>query len=102
MADLPRFRFHPDPLATGAVIASDKVCVVCNLARGFICTHESSDDAPVCPWCLADGTAAKKLKTAFGGHCEEFGLAGACWPDEATSEELFRRTPGFESWQGPF
>src|SRR5580698_1256897 len=35
---LPSFRYHPDPLATGAVKPSDVVCSCCQRNRGFIYT----------------------------------------------------------------
>lgn len=33
---LPHFRYHPDPLATGAIEASDTPCVCCGIRQGFI------------------------------------------------------------------
>jgi uncharacterized protein CbrC (UPF0167 family) len=34
MTDLPSFRYHPDPLATGSVIAArDMPCLCCNRIR---------------------------------------------------------------------
>ena len=35
-SSLPRFRYHPNPMETGSVIASDARCVVCGEARGFV------------------------------------------------------------------
>jgi hypothetical protein len=31
-----RFRYHPDPLATGMIVASGEGCVVCEQARGYL------------------------------------------------------------------
>lgn len=36
--DFPQFTYHPHPLNTGAVIASDATCECCGQARGFICS----------------------------------------------------------------
>jgi len=36
--DLPTFRYHPDPLASGSIAASDAACACCNQHRGFIYT----------------------------------------------------------------
>ncbi|MGY0065367.1 CbrC family protein [Streptomyces sp. QTS137] len=35
---LPFFRYHPDPVTTGAVTANGGVCVCCGRTRGWICT----------------------------------------------------------------
>ena len=35
---LPKFTYHPDPLATGAVGVSDRTCECCGQARGYIYT----------------------------------------------------------------
>jgi hypothetical protein len=38
---LPTFRYHPDPIATGSIIASDETCLCCEQERGykFSCRH---------------------------------------------------------------
>jgi len=33
--DLPGFKYHPAPLDTGSIAPSDRVCQVCERARGF-------------------------------------------------------------------
>src|ERR1700744_1794087 len=96
---LPEFRYHPDPIATGTVKASDVKCVCCDLARGYIYTgntysEEDLEDA-VCPWCIADGSAAEKFDAMFS---DDSPLLDADMP-EAVVEEVTRRTPGFTSWQ---
>ena len=96
--DLPAFRYHPDPIASGSIVASDASCACCGEARGFIYTGPTYCEAEVedalCPWCIADGSAAKKLDADF--------TDSACFPDEiarATVEEIALRTPGFSAWQ---
>ncbi|WP_328624113.1 CbrC family protein [Streptomyces sp. NBC_00353] len=37
-SQLPFFRYHPEPVTTGAVTASGEVCVCCGQARGWIYT----------------------------------------------------------------
>ena len=96
----PRFTYHPDPVATGAVRSSNATCLCCGRARGFV--YNGSPYAPrddlydvVCPWCIADGSAAKKYQAEFVQASE----------DElppAIHRRLFERTPGYESWQGEF
>jgi hypothetical protein len=62
------FRYHPDPVATGEVVASSEECSVCHIARGFVYVgpiYAIDQVEGVCPWCIADGTAAAKLDAEF-------------------------------------
>jgi uncharacterized protein CbrC (UPF0167 family) len=34
--DLPAFRYHPDPVATGSVARSGEACDVCGEERGYL------------------------------------------------------------------
>lgn len=99
--ELPSFRYHPDPLATGSVKQSNKTCLCCNKARGFIyrwspyCEQEL-DHESICPWCIADGTAHMKFGASFVSSIGDFEEGGA-WsrvPREVLNEIEFR-TPGF-------
>jgi uncharacterized protein len=96
--ELPKFRYHPDPISSGSIIASDKPCQCCGKTRGYIYTgpvysEEDLDDA-ICPWCIADGSAHTKFDASFV-DTEAF--------DEDTPEdavdEIVERTPGFNSFQ---
>lgn len=100
---LPRFTYHPDPIATGSVIASPTVCVSCHQARGYVYTGpvyaEEEYDAEICPWCIADGSASARLDASF---TDDEGIGGGGeWDEvpEAVVEEVARRTPGFSAWQ---
>lgn len=100
---LPRFTYHPDPIATGSVIASPTVCVSCHQARGYVYTGpvyaEEEYDAEICPWCIADGSASTRLDASF---TDDEGIGGGGeWDEvpEAVVEEVARRTPGFSAWQ---
>ena len=97
---LPKFKYHPDPLDTGSVIADpDTPCLGCNRIRGYIYTGPAFSDVfhnlshTLCPWCIADGSAAKRFKAVFNdtGTMDE-------GSDEAR-REIETRTPGFEAWQ---
>lgn len=96
---LPNFCYHPDPLATGSVKASDTVCRCCGEARGYVYTasvyalNELCDS--ICPWCIADGSAAQKFDAMFS---DDIPLVQAGVPDKVI-EEVTRRTPGYNSWQ---
>ena len=96
---LPFFKYHPDPLGTGAVAASEAFCACCGAARGYIYTanvycakdlHEA-----VCPWCIADGSAAREFQATFNAGDA---LAAAGIAAEVIME-LAERTPGYISWQ---
>ncbi len=96
--DLPVFRFHPDPIASGSIVASDAQCACCGARRGFIYTgpaycEEELDDA-LCPWCIADGSAHRKFDANFTDPAQ--------FPDGVAPEivaEIAYRTPGFSAWQ---
>ena len=95
---LPAFPYHPDPIATEAVKPSDVTCVCCGRARGYVYTGapygpRAYDDC-LCPWCIADGSAADKLGASFNDV--ETG------PDDVPDEvilEIAERTPGIDCWQ---
>jgi uncharacterized protein CbrC (UPF0167 family) len=36
--DLPIFCYHPDPVASGSIVAPDAQCACYGERRGFICT----------------------------------------------------------------
>jgi uncharacterized protein CbrC (UPF0167 family) len=100
---LPSFRYHPDPIASGSIIASAVACVCCESARGFIYTGPVSAkedlENVLCPWCIADGSAAARFSAEFvdrkavGGYGDWESV-----PDEVV-DEVTLRTPGFCGWQ---
>ncbi|MCP3477328.1 CbrC family protein [Bradyrhizobium sp. CCGUVB1N3] len=96
--DLPVFRYHPDPIASGSIVASGAQCVCCDQRRGFIYTGpsycEAELDEALCPWCIADGSAHETFDASF--------VDEALFPDEIPREvveEIAFRTPGFSGWQ---
>jgi uncharacterized protein CbrC (UPF0167 family) len=96
--DLPVFRYHPDPIASGSIVPSTAECVCCGEKRGFIYAGpaycEAELDDALCPWCIADGSAHEKFDASFTDE--------ALFPDgvaPATIEEIALRTPGFNGWQ---
>jgi uncharacterized protein CbrC (UPF0167 family) len=99
VTELPDFPYHPDPIATGSVARSPTECLVCGKARGFIYTGPvyAVDEfvEEICPWCIADGTAATKLDAKFTDA--GWGVPDAV-PAEVT-ETIATRTPGFAGWQ---
>ena len=103
---LPSFKYHPDPLATGSVTASDAECVCCGRARGYIYIGPvfaiEDYDQKICPWCIADGSAHEKLDASFTDEASigGGGLYGT-WDEvsQQVIEVVAYRTPGFSGWQ---
>jgi uncharacterized protein CbrC (UPF0167 family) len=95
---LPAFRYHPDPVASRSVVASDAECAVCGRARGFIYAgpvyaEDDLDDA-ICPWCIADGSAHEEHGATF--------VDSEAFDDDAPQaamDEIVERTPGFSTYQ---
>ncbi len=99
---LPPFRCYPDPLAGGSVKADpDTPCLSCNRIRGYVysgpvyITKNFILDEHLCPWCIADGTAAKKFGATFNDAAVMENVSAQ------VIDEITRRTPGFEAWQQP-
>jgi uncharacterized protein len=96
--DLPVFRYHPDPIASGSICISDARCACCGETRGFVYSGpaycEADLEEALCPWCIADGSAHAKFDASFA---DPAGFADNM-PRE-TVEEIAYRTPGFSSWQ---
>ena len=96
--DLPVFKYHRDAIRSGSIQESPNECQVCGEARGYIYTgpvfsEEDLDDA-ICPWCLADGSAAETFEATF--------VDSEAFPDETPAEaveEISTRTPGYNTWQ---
>lgn len=93
---LPTFRFHPDPVQSGAVEASSDVCGACGKARGFVytgpCYVEDDFDAALCPWCIADGRAFDRFGVTFAEVAPKPGF------DLRLAEEIEERTPGLTTF----
>ena len=123
---LPYFKYHPDPISTGAIEQSSKTCESCLQSRGFIYIgsfYNRNNINDICPWCIADGSAVEKFDGSFISKTdiEEtiepekkskrnlpdlikkiLGLSSS--KNEKSTipkwrEELFCKTPGFSSFQ---
>ena len=95
---LPEFPYHPYPLKTGVIEASDATCLCCERTRGFIYTGPvyAVDElqASLCPWCIADGSAAERFEAMFTDDVPV--------PEDVPAEVVSivtTRTPGFSGWQ---
>lgn len=100
--ELPKFTYHPEPIITGVIERSEKPCLCCGKAHGYIYvgpvySSEEELDDQLCPWCIADGSAAERLGASFADSHPllKAGIA------PAIVEEIHLRTPAFMSWQEP-
>lgn len=108
-AVLPTFKYHPDPIATGSVVAAPEYCICCDRSRGYVYAGPIYGDGDgteiICPWCIADGSAHDILGVSF---VDEAGISldddddtqSPVAPDMV--DELAHRTPGFCAWQQEF
>lgn len=97
LRSLPFFKYHPDPSATGAFEQEESKCECCNQIVLYLYQgpfHAVDEVSSLCPWCIADGSAARK----FDG---EFQDSASCEPvkEAASLDELIHRTPGYSGWQ---
>ncbi|MCO1987260.1 hypothetical protein FA421_32030, partial [Pseudomonas aeruginosa] len=97
---LPHFRYHPEPLASGSIEASATTCQCCGKARGYVYTGSpySRHELPpgsLCPWCIADGSAAARYEASFS---DDYPLLDAGVAADIVTE-VCERTPGYTSWQ---
>ena len=99
LKDLPFFKYHPDPLETGAFEeGEEKTCPCCgNKSRVYYTLMPYCIDNVdyLCPTCISNGEAARKFDAMFVSDAEWHGDN-----DKEKDDELFRRTPGYLSWQG--
>lgn len=96
--DLPFFKYHPEPTLTGAFETDNVVtCDCCNKLTDVYYTYPffavHNIDA-LCPWCIADGNAAKKFDGSFQDDINVDEV-----DDKQKLFELIKRTPGYNGWQ---
>ncbi|MGH9344729.1 MAG: CbrC family protein [Terriglobia bacterium] len=95
--------YHPDPIASGSIVASASKCQACDKHRGFVYTgavysRHALDDV-LCPWCIFGGTAQSVYGAEFIDP-EAVGDYGR-WdsvPPSVLAEICFR-TPSFSGWR---
>lgn len=103
LCELPRFRYHPNPLETEAFLIADSP-VTCDCCKQPTNIYYQSpffsveDIEYLCPQCIASGHAAQLFDGQFQDDCSvEDGVDD---PDKL--DELIHRTPGYRGWQQEF
>ena len=95
---IPEFKYHPDPIGTGAFIKGEPCkCGCCGRETEiwYESPFYSVDNVKcLCPECIANGSAAKKFDGQFQDDCSVDEVS-----DEKKLDELIHRTPGYHGWQ---
>lgn len=101
---LPVFAYFEDPVGAGVFEKSKDVCACCGRSRGWIYdgpVYCAGDEPALCPWCIADGSAAEKFACTFNDTGVLHHRAGDDRdPPPLELDEVATRTPGFTTWQG--
>ncbi|MGQ3379925.1 CbrC family protein [Priestia endophytica] len=66
--ELPVFRYNPNALELEFIEKEETFCPVCKKKREYTYTgpfYSIEDVEGICPWCIADGSAAKKYDGEF-------------------------------------
>ncbi|KEA52124.1 hypothetical protein DT73_14585 [Mangrovibacter sp. MFB070] len=111
---LPLFKYHPNPLKTG-VFKQDKsvTCSSCLQPTNVYYTtpfYSREDVEFLCPWCIADGSAALKFGGSFQDESSIEGVEAeydsngefARFHNPYSDDQLLtltERTPGYPGWQ---
>lgn len=105
-SQLPSFKYFQDPVGVEAVVKSQNECLSCNRVRGYVYKgpycggpDELDLDSQLCPWCIADGSAAELFGIEFSDP-DGVGSYGS-WEQVSPEvvDEVSKRTPCFVSWQ---
>lgn len=97
MSDIPHFKYNPNAERLGIIKKEMTHCPVCGQNRAYVYRgpfYTVDEVEGICPWCIKDGSAAKKFKG-------EFQDAASCDSviNPESIVELTTRTPGYSGWQ---
>ena len=97
MTERIKFKYHPNLYEQDIVIFDNEICQCCGKeVDAFISSIYCEEYVDcICLECVASGKASEKFDGDFVQDAETIDNA------EAT-DELFKRTPGYRSWQGEY
>ena len=106
--DLPKFRLSPNAYALDLFVTESGICSCCGQARELKYNssfYSREEPDYLCPWCIADGSAAQRYEGEFNDYLGIEGVSAD--PDEPDSIvmdrmlllEVCERTPSYHSWQ---
>jgi uncharacterized protein CbrC (UPF0167 family) len=95
--NLPEFKYNPNAYSLKIIKKKKGKCECCEKDNGylyegpFFCEDDVED---ICPWCIKDGSAAKKFEGEFqdSESIEEV-------KNPAAIEEVIHKTPGYPGMQ---
>ncbi len=95
MSEKIKFKYHPNIYNLDILEEDDGVCQCCGkeVDLYYPTMYAVEDIECLCLECIANGEAAEKFDGQFISDADEV-------DDEAKIDELFKRTPGYVSWQG--
>lgn len=108
MKNLPNFKYHSHPLKTGSIVKKQTDCPVCHENKEYVYEgpfYSTEDVEGICPWCIADGNAAKKFDGEFQDYCSIEGISPKLNEPNTISYKkedidiLISKTPGYSGWQ---
>lgn len=105
--DYPNFKYHPNAYKLNIFEHEKGICSICNEERDlkYNCSFYSIDEPDyICPWCIANGEAARKYNGEFNDFCSIEGISPD--PSDPPStvntqhlNEICTQTPSYHSWQ---
>src|SRR5262245_55079291 len=93
----PIFKYNPNAYKLEIIKKENIVCTVCNQQREYVYDgpfYSEEDVENICPWCISDGSAAKKYDGTFQ---DEASIEDV--DNEIAIDEVLHRTPGYSAWQ---
>lgn len=93
---LPTFKYHPNAYQLDIFSQKDGICSVCHKIRSIkydLPLYSQEEPEYICPWCIADGSAAKK----YHGQFNDDNSIDELPPEKL--DELILKTPSYSSWQ---
>jgi len=95
--ELPKFKYHSDPIKSGVIVKERTLCPVCREVKEYRYENKPYGEVDlegICPWCIADGRAAKEYDVDFNDYYDYSSEV-----NKSQIEELVKRTPTYISWQ---
>lgn len=97
MPELPEFKYNPNAEKLEIIKKEKSTCPVCEQLRDYVYKgpfFSRHNVEGICPWCIKDGSAAKK-------YAGEFQDSASCDTVEQSEYliELTTKTPGYSGWQ---
>ncbi|MBC8046350.1 MAG: CbrC family protein [Fimbriimonadaceae bacterium] len=94
---IPEFKYNPNAYLLNIIEKKNITCTCCGQQREYRYEgpfYSEDEIDKICPWCIKDGSAAKKYNGEFqdSGSIEDIN-------NEAAIDEVIHRTPGYSGMQ---